>query len=47
MNQLKIGMKESEIGAILSDEGQAHSVITIAASGERFKKANFYPTYKK
>lgn len=46
MNQLKIGMKESEIGAILSDEGQAHSVITIAASGERFKKANFYPTYK-
>ncbi|KAF6608257.1 MULTISPECIES: Xaa-Pro peptidase family protein [unclassified Lactococcus] len=46
MNQLKIGMKESEIGAILSDEGQAHSVITIAAAGERFKKANFYPSYK-
>ncbi len=47
MNQLKTGMRETEIGALLSDEGQAHSVITIAAAGERFENANFYPTYKK
>ncbi len=39
MNQLKTGMRETEIGALLSDEGQAHSVITIAAAGERFENA--------
>ena len=46
MNQLNIGMRESDIGALLSAEGQASSVVTIAASGKRFENANFYPTHK-
>lgn len=41
------GVREVELGALLSAEGQYHSVVSIAAAGERFQKANFYPTWKR
>lgn len=46
MNAVKPGIKESELGEILNGEGQLNSVVTIAAAGPRFEKANFYPTHK-
>ncbi|WP_314061449.1 M24 family metallopeptidase [uncultured Vagococcus sp.] len=47
LNAVKVGERESELGALLSAEGQNHSVVTIAATGQRFEKANLYPTHKK
>lgn len=41
------GVRETELGALLSAEGQYHSVVSIAAAGERFQKANFYPTWNR
>lgn len=38
--------RETELGALLAAEGQYQTVVTIAASGQRFEKANFYPSYK-
>ncbi|ODP26574.1 hypothetical protein PTI45_04414 [Paenibacillus nuruki] len=46
MNAIDIGVTESEVGSKLTAEGQYHSVVTIAATGTRFEKANFYPTHK-
>ncbi|MGG5314562.1 M24 family metallopeptidase [Enterococcus sp. AZ072] len=46
MNAVQPGIKESELGEILNGEGQLNSVVTIAAAGVRFEKANFYPTHK-
>lgn len=46
MNAVKSGLKESELGEMLNGEGQLNSVVTIAAAGTRFEKANFYPTHK-
>lgn len=46
MNAVKPGLKESELGEMLNGEGQLNSVVTIAAAGTRFEKANFYPTHK-
>lgn len=43
MNQLHIGMSEMELGGLLNRYGQPNSVVTIAAAGERFVKANLYP----
>ncbi|MBO0460830.1 M24 family metallopeptidase [Enterococcus sp. DIV1298c] len=39
-------VKESEIGQLLNAQGQANTVITIAATGRRFEHANLYPTAK-
>lgn len=47
MNAVEPGIRETELGALLAAEGQYHTVVTIAATGQRFEKANFYPTYKK
>lgn len=47
MDQLAVGKSEMEIGAWLNDLGQTPSVVTIMATGERFEKANLYPTAKK
>ena len=46
MNRIKIGKTEMELATSLSALGQAHNVVTILASGERFVKANLYPTHK-
>jgi Xaa-Pro aminopeptidase len=47
MNHVAPGVKETELGELLTGEGQYHSVVTIAAAGQRFEHANMYPTYKK
>ena len=47
MNALKPGLTEFEAGHILQPCGQRTNVITIAAFGERFIKANMYPTERK
>ena len=44
MNQLSEGIKETELGNTLNALGQKNSVVTIAAAGKRFVKANLYPT---
>ncbi|RZI48191.1 M24 family metallopeptidase [Lactococcus kimchii] len=46
MNRIEIGKTEMELATSLSALGQAHNVVTILASGERFVKANLYPTHK-
>lgn len=47
MNAVEVGGKETEIGHRLTAEGQYNSVVTIAATGKRFEKANLYPTHKR
>jgi len=47
MDAVVPGIRETELGALLAAEGQYQTVVTIAAAGQRFEKANFYPTYKK
>ena len=47
MNAVEPGIRETELGALLAAEGQYQTGGTIAAAGQRFEKANFYPTYKK
>ena len=44
MDHLNEGVTEMELGQILNAYGQKNSVVTIAASGPRFVKANIYPT---
>ncbi len=44
MDRLDVGVSEMELGGILNAGGQKNSVVTIAASGKRFVKANLYPT---
>ncbi len=44
MDLLEEGITETELGNALVRDGQHCSVVTIAASGERFVKANMYPT---
>lgn len=46
MNAVEPGMSEAALGAYLTAEGQYNTVVTIAASGQRFEKANLYPTHK-
>lgn len=47
MDALEIGASEMEIAQKLDAAGQRHSVVTIMATGERFEKANMYPSAKK
>lgn len=47
MNLLDVGVSEMELGQCLNKYGQRNSVVSIAAAGERFEKANLYPTDKK
>ena len=44
MDLLEEGITETELGNALVRDGQHCSVVTIAASVERFVKANMYPT---
>jgi Xaa-Pro aminopeptidase len=44
MDALEVGVTEFELGDLLNRWGQRNSVVTIAAAGERFVKANMYPT---
>lgn len=44
MNHLDVGVSEMELGSDLNALGQKNSVVTIAAAGKRFVKANIYPT---
>lgn len=46
LNQLQVGVSEMTLGSLLNQAGQPNSVVTIAAAGERFIKANLYPTAK-
>lgn len=46
MNHLDVGVSELELGADLQALGQRNSVVTIAAAGKRFEKANLYPLAK-
>lgn len=47
LNQVQQGITELELGSYLNAYGQRNSVVTIAATGERFEYANFYPTEKR
>ncbi len=47
MNELEPGKSEMEIAGYLQTYGQTNNVITICAAGNRFEKANLYPTNKK
>jgi Xaa-Pro aminopeptidase len=47
LNAIEPGIKEVELGTLLAAEGQCNTVVTIAATGSRFDKANIYPTYRK
>lgn len=47
LDQFDVGKSEMEVASTLGRYGQRHSVVTIMASGERFMKANIYPTAKK
>jgi len=44
MEKLEPGVTEMELGAAMVKAGQRTSVVTIAASGPRFEKANMFPT---
>ena len=44
---VQVGVKENHLGNILNADGQTNSVVTVAATGERFEYANLYPTAKK
>jgi Xaa-Pro aminopeptidase len=46
LNRVEPGKTEKEIAALLAAEGQPHNVVSIAATGERFEKANLYPSDK-
>jgi Xaa-Pro aminopeptidase len=46
MDALEVGVSELELGGKLNKWGQRNSVVTIAAAGERFVKANMYPTQR-
>lgn len=44
MNRIAPGIRETELGNLLNRDGQHNNIVTIAASGERFIKANMFPT---
>ncbi|MCE9993504.1 aminopeptidase P family N-terminal domain-containing protein [Enterobacter asburiae] len=46
MNAVEPGLREVDLGQYLTAEGQYNTVVTIAAAGQRFEKANLYPTHK-
>lgn len=47
LNEIAVGKTEMELADKLDRYGQRNSVVTIMAAGERFVKANMYPTNKK
>ncbi|WP_455810644.1 M24 family metallopeptidase [Pseudomonas graminis] len=47
INAIEVGVREVDLGSLLAAEGQYNTVVSIAATGGRFDKANIYPSYKK
>jgi len=47
IDNIEYGSTEMSIGNELSLYGQPHSVVSIAATGDRFENANIYPTNKR
>lgn len=47
LNDIEIGKREIELATLLESQGQRNNVVTICSSGERFYKANLYPSSKK
>lgn len=47
LDAVEIGKTEMELGQTLNVNGQPNSVVTIAATGQRFEKARLYPGNKK
>lgn len=45
MNAVVPGIREVDLGSHLTAEGQYNTVVTIAAAGQRFEKANLYPRH--
>lgn len=46
LDAIEIGMSEWDLGGVLNAYGQPNSVVTIAATGQRFEQANLYPSEK-
>ncbi|MGX7149842.1 M24 family metallopeptidase [Enterococcus ureasiticus] len=46
MDAVQVGVTEAELGNELTAEGQTNTVVTIAATGQRFEYGNVYPTHK-
>ena len=46
IDAVKEGIRECDIGSYLGKFGQHHSVVSIATTGDRFHKANLYPSEK-
>lgn len=46
MDAVEIGVTEAVLGNELTAEGQTNTVVTIAATGQRFEYGNVYPTHK-
>ncbi|MDF2674385.1 MAG: Xaa-Pro aminopeptidase [Clostridiales bacterium] len=46
LNAIEIGKTEIELGDLMKAQGQHNNVVTICATGDRFVKANLYPTDK-
>lgn len=46
LNAIEVGLSEKAVAALLAADGQPNSVVTIAATGERFEQANLYPSDK-
>ena len=46
LDRVAPGISEKHLGALLNVEGQPNSVMTIAATGDRFAKAQLYPSEK-
>ncbi len=44
MNEIAVGKNEIEMASLLEQQGQRNNVVTVFASGQRFQKANIYPT---
>ncbi|MER2063454.1 MAG: M24 family metallopeptidase [Alkalibacterium sp.] len=47
LDAIDLGKSEWELGGILNAYGQPNTVVTIAATGQRFEQANLYPSEKK
>lgn len=46
LDAIELGKTEWELGGTLNAYGQPNSVVTIAATGQRFEQANLYPSEK-
>lgn len=47
MDAVGLEVTEAMLGNLLTGDGQTNTVVTIAATGQRFEYANVYPTHKK